>query len=167
MDVDLSVIDMRNTMADQIAQAAKVHLQTISGATHFQKEIGIKTYILSKLFTPKYPPPVEGYTCVVEWIDSNFKSFEQQVQTTTLYTSLAYNLSRVEVGYYNACICASTSTLLGDPGAWTPVSFQMLSDKLTWGQYIGQLLPATLQLLLLLANGQGRKTTTPQLPPPG
>ena len=56
VDVDLSVIDMRNTMADQIAQAAKVHLQTISGATHFQKEIGIKTYILSKLFTPKYPP---------------------------------------------------------------------------------------------------------------
>ena len=38
MDVDLSVIDMRNTMADQIAQAAKVHLQTISGATKTQKE---------------------------------------------------------------------------------------------------------------------------------
>ena len=39
---------------------------------------------------PQMPPPVEGYTSVVEWIDSNFENFEQHVQITTLCTSLVY-----------------------------------------------------------------------------
>ena len=45
-DVDLATIGNQNTMADQIARAAKVHLQPIVGATAMQKEIGIQVYIL-------------------------------------------------------------------------------------------------------------------------
>ena len=41
----------------------------------------------------------------------------------------------------------------GDPGAVTPVLFQLLVEKLRWGRYKGQQLPASLQLLLLPSNG--------------
>ena len=64
-------------------------------------------------------------------------------------TTFAYDISRVEAAYYNACIRASTSTTtLNDPGAVTPVSFQLLVDELRWGRYRGQSLPASLQSLL-------------------
>ena len=112
-------------------------------------------------------PLVEGYTSVVEWIDSTYESFKQQFQTTTLCTSLAYDLSRVEAWYYNPCSHVSTPALLEDPGAQTPLSFQMLLDELTWGRYRGQPLLTALQLLLLPVNGRGRQTTHPQPPPPG
>ena len=90
---------------------------------------------------------------MVEWTDSNYESFKQQVQTITLCTALAYDLLRVEVGYYNPCIHVSTSALLEDPGTRTLLSFRMLLDELTWGHYRGQLLLTALQLLLLPVNG--------------
>ena len=86
-------------------------------------------------------PPLsleEGYVLVINWVGANFESFEHQVQSTILSTSSAYNSSMVEVTYYNACICSSITALLGDPGAQTPVSFQMLLYELTWGCYQGQ-----------------------------
>ena len=149
VDTDHSTLDRRNAMADQITQAEKVHLQTIAGSTNLQKEIGTNISCPNSLDQKIF---VEGYTSVVEWIGANFESFEQHIQTTTLCISLAYDLLRVE-GYYNACISVSTLNLLGDPGTRTPVSFQMLLDDLTWGHYMGQPLPATLQLLFLPANG--------------
>ena len=136
-----------------------MQLQTISGATNLQNEIGTKTYIISKLFGPKFPL-VEAHMLVVEWIGTNFECFERQAQTTTVCTSLAYDLSRVEVGHYNTCIYASILALLGDPVACTPSSFQMLIDKLTLGHYRGQLLLVARQLLLISSDEQGRQTTT-------
>ena len=86
--VDLSALGGRNTLTDQIAQATKVYLQTISGATDLQKEIRIKSYILAKLFGRTYPF-VEGKILVVNWIDANFKSFKHQAYSMTLCTPLA------------------------------------------------------------------------------
>ena len=86
--VYISALDDRNTLTNQIAQAAKVYLQTISGATDLQKEIRIKSYILAKLFGHTYPF-VEGNISVVNWIDANFKSFKHQAYSMTLCTSLA------------------------------------------------------------------------------
>ena len=134
VDADLTAPDGRNALADQVARAAKVHLQPISGATNLQHEIGTKTYILSKLFEGACPL-VEGYAPVVTWADSNFVLFERQVSTTAMCNSLAYNLSQTEAACYNACICAFTTALLGDPGSRTPVSFTMLLDELTCGRY--------------------------------
>ena len=156
-NADLTALDGRNALADQVARAAKVHLQPISGASNLQKEIGTKTYILSKLFGAACPL-VEGYTSVVTWVDENFASFERQVTTPTQCTSFAYDLSRAEAAYYNTCIRASTTALIGDPGGRTPVSFAMLLDELTWGRYRGQPLPASLQTLL--------PATTPPTAPP-
>ena len=146
-DADLTALDGRNVKADQVARASKVHLQPISGATNLQREVGTKTYILAKLFGGACPL-VEGYTTVVDWIDSNFTSFERQVNTTSACTAFAYDLSRTEAAYYNACIRASTTALPSDPGGRTPVSFSMLLDELTWGRYRGQPLPASLQTLI-------------------
>ena len=50
---------------------------------------------------------------------------------------------------------------LGDAGAITPVSFQLLIDELCWGRYRGQQLPASLQLLLLPSNGSPPPTDPP------
>ena len=147
-DADLTALDGRNAQADQVARTAKVHLQLISGVTNLQREIGTKTYILAKLFGGSCPL-VEGYTSVVTWIDENFTSFERQVATPSACTAFTYDLSRIETSYYNACIRASTTTLLGNPGGCTPVSFSMLLDKLTWGRYREQPLLASLQTLLL------------------
>ena len=146
-DADLTALDGRNAQADQVARAAKVHLQPISGATNLQREIGTKAYILAKLFGASCPL-VEGYTAVVTWIDANFTSFERQVGTTSACTAFAYDLSRTEAAYYNACIRASTTASLSDPGGRTPISFSMLLDELTWGRYRGQPLPASLQTLI-------------------
>ena len=63
-DADLTALDGRNALAEQVARAAKVHLQPISGVTNLQREIGTKTYILSKLFGNTCPL-VEGYASVV------------------------------------------------------------------------------------------------------
>ena len=131
-DVDLSALDSRNAMANEIACVAKVHFQTITGATNLQQEIGTKTYILSKLFCDTCPL-VKGYTSVITWINKYYASFERQVHTTSLCTSFAYNLSRTEAAYYNICIWASTMVLTGDPGGQTLVSFTILLDNLTWG----------------------------------
>ena len=158
-DADLTALDGRNAQADQVARAAKVHLLPISGATNLQREIGTKTYILAKLFGGACPL-VEGYTSVVSWIDANFTSFERQVGTTAACTSFAYDLSRTEAAYYNACIRASTTAHPSDPGGRTPVSFSMLLDELTWGRYRGQPLPASLQTLLPLTP------TPPNTTPP-
>ena len=54
-DADLVALDGWNTMSDQIARAAKVHLQKISGATNLQKELGTKGYILDRLFGSQSP----------------------------------------------------------------------------------------------------------------
>ena len=165
VDADLTALDGRNMQADQVAQAAKVHLQPIYGATNLQREIGTKTYILAKLFGESCPL-VKGYTSVVTWIDENFTSFEQQVATTSSCTSFAYDLSRTEAAYYNACIRASTTILLGDPGRHTPVSFTMLLDELTWGRYRGQPLPVSLQTLLLPSSTPPTTPSQPQSTPP-
>ena len=85
--VDLSALGGRNTLTDQIAQATKVYLQTISGATNLQKGIRKKSYILSKSFG-RICPISEGYVLVVNWIDANFKSFKRQVYSMTMCTSL-------------------------------------------------------------------------------
>ena len=41
-DADLTALDGRNALADQVARAAKVHLQPISGASNLQKEEVLK-----------------------------------------------------------------------------------------------------------------------------
>ena len=129
-DADLTALDGRNALADQDARAAKVNLRIFSGSTNLQKEIGTKTYILAKLFGGTCPL-VEGYASIVTWIDANFAAFERQVSTPAQCTSFAYDLSRTEAVYYNACIRASTTALIGDLGGCTPVSFTMLLDELT------------------------------------
>ena len=60
-DVDLSALDSRNAMANEIACAAKVHFQTITGATNLQQEIGTTstTLLLNvKSTPPPYVPPL-------------------------------------------------------------------------------------------------------------
>ena len=131
-NADLSALDSHNAMSNQIAGAAKVHLQTITGATNLQWEIGTKTYILSKLFGNTCPL-VKGYASAITLINKNYSSFERQFHTTSLCTSFVYDLSRTDVVYYNACIWASTTALMRDPGRQTPVPFTMILDKLTWG----------------------------------
>ena len=164
-DADLAALDGRNAMSDQIARAAKVHLQAISGAPNLQKEIGTKAYILDRLFGPQCPL-TRGFTKeLIPFIDNNFEAFERQVSTTTACTTFAYDVSRVEARYYNSCITASSNEAVGDPGAVTPVSFQLLVDELRWGRYKGQQLPASLQLLLLPNNGSPPPSTDDPIGP--
>ena len=167
-DADLAALDSQNAMADQISRVAKVHLQTISGAANLQKEIGTKAYILDRLFGPNCPITLAFSTQLIPFIDENFAAFERQVNSVAACTTFAYDISRVEAAYYNACTRASTSTTtLDDPGAVTPVSFQLLVDELRWGRYRGQSLPASLQLLLGPDNRHPVPTLIPaDLPTP-
>ena len=134
-DADLADLDRRITTSDQIDQAAKVHLQTISGANNLQKEIGTKAHILDQLFGPQCPLTCGFTKDLIPFIDNNFEVFERQVSSTTACTIFAYNVSRVEVQYYNFCITALSIEVVRDLVAVTPVSFQLLVDKLRWGRY--------------------------------
>lgn len=107
-NADLAALDSRNAMADQISRAAKVHLQTISGAANLQKEIGTKAYILDRLFGHHFPLTSAFTKKLIPFIDENFAAFERKVNTTPACTTFAYDVSRVEAGYYNACMRAST-----------------------------------------------------------
>jgi len=147
-DADLAALDGRNAMSDQIARAAKVHLQVISGATNLQKEVGTQGYILRKLLGAQCPL-VLAFIELITFIANNFDAFERQVSTPEACTTLAYDVTRVSARYYNQCITASSSEPMGEPGAVTPVSFSFLLDELRWGRYKGQQLPASLQILFL------------------
>ena len=45
IDANLAALDRQNAMRDQIAWAAKVHLQKISRITNLQKDLVAKGYI--------------------------------------------------------------------------------------------------------------------------
>ena len=148
-DADMAALDGRNAAADQIARAARIHLQAITDARNLQKEIGTKVFILHSLFGASCPLVKAYSTQIVDHIDSNFSSFERQMSSTARCTAFAYDLSVAEARYYNNCIRASTTA--GDinaPGAITPVSFDYLRTELTWGRYTGSPLPASLQSLI-------------------
>ena len=153
IDTDLAALDGRNTMSDQITRAAKFHLQTISGATNLQKELGTNGYIMERLFGSQRPLVREFIEELIPLIDDNFEAFEQQVSLPTACTTFSYNVSRVEARYYNSCITASSNDAVDNPCSVTPVSFQLLIDEFLWGRYKGQQLPASLQLLLLPSAG--------------
>ena len=70
------------------------------------------------------------------------------MSSTARCTAFAYDLSVAEARYYNSCIRAfTTAGDINTPGAITPVSFDYLRTKLTWGRYTGSPLPASLQSL--------------------
>ena len=148
-DADMAALDGRNAAADQIARAARIHLQVINEARNLQEEIGTKAYILHSLFGAACPLVRAYSTQIVDHIDANFSSFERQMSSPARCTSFGYDLSVAESRYYNDCI--RTSTTAGDidaPGAIIPVSFEYLRTELTWGRYTGTPLPASLQSLI-------------------
>ena len=120
-------------MSNQIVQAARVHLQTISGANSLQKEIGTKAYILDRLFGAQYPLTHTFTTKLIPFIDNNFESFERQVKSTAVCTTFSYDVSLVKVSYYNNCIRSTSNEAFDGLGAITPLSFQLLVDELYWG----------------------------------
>ena len=63
--------------------------------------------------------------------------------------ALEFDLSCVITDYLNACIKASSTPALSDPGGQTPAPFQFIIDDLEYGQYLGRpLLPSLWKLLL-------------------
>ena len=147
-DADLVATDSRNAIADQISRATKVHIQTISGAANLQKEIRTKAYILDRLCGANCPLTLSFTTELIPFTNDNFSSFKRQVNSITSYMAFTYDLSRIEAEYYNSCIRASTTTAMGDPGARTPASFQILVNKLRWSRYRRQPLSPSLQSFL-------------------
>ena len=89
VDVDISALDGRNAMSDQIDRAAKVYLQTISGATNLQKELGTKGYILDYLFGSQYPLVREFTEEIIPFINDDFEAFERQISSPTACTTFA------------------------------------------------------------------------------
>ena len=152
VEADMVALDARNAMADQVARASKVTLQTIAGPTNLQKELGTKGYILHALFGAQCPLVRAFSAEVVDHIDCHFGTFERQMGTAQRCTAFAYDVSRVEAAYYNECIRVSSSASTSAPGARISVSFSVLRDELTWGRYTGPPLPSSLQLLLTRAT---------------
>ena len=74
-DADLAALNSRNAMADQISRAAKVHIQTISGAANLQKEIGTKAYTLDRIFGPNCPITLAFSTQLIPFIDEKISAF--------------------------------------------------------------------------------------------
>lgn len=76
-NADLVALNGRNTVANQISWAVKVHLQTILGVANLQQEIGTTIYILNRLFGLQCPLTLSLTTKLISFIDQNFVSFER------------------------------------------------------------------------------------------
>ena len=75
--------------------------------------------------------------------------FSLQMATSHHCTAFAYDVSCIIGNYLNACMKASATVSLTDPGGRILVSFQYLINKLIHGRYVGIPLPPSLWTLLV------------------
>ena len=128
--------DSRLANADSLARRAKVTLSVIVGADNLRRELGTFCYILTGLF---------GYACpyvrelkgIVEWTVSNQDAFERSISKSHQVTALLDDVSRLMSEYLNACVQASCTGNLMQPGSLTPVSFLNLRSELKFLPYNG------------------------------
>ena len=94
-NADIIALDDRNTHADHITHAVKVHLQVISRSINLQKEIDTKTYIFNRLFG-HFCPLIRAFEQhLVPFLDENFAAFKRQVDSNEKCTKFVYDLSQV------------------------------------------------------------------------
>ena len=63
-------------------------------------------------------------------------------------TEFAYDVSCIIGTYFNGCVKLSATDSVSDPGGRILTSFQYLRDELSHGQYVGRLIPPSLQNIL-------------------
>ena len=145
---DIKDQESRLANAGNLALGAKVTLSIIVGSDNLRRELGTFCYILTGLF---------GYACpyihkirgVVECTASNRGTFKRSVLTSHQATDLLNNISGLLSEYLNACVHASCTAGLAQPGYLTPVSFRHLHDGLRFLPYHGPArLHPTLQYLI-------------------
>ena len=113
----------------RLSGGAKVTLLVIVGSENLRRELGTFCYILTGLF---------GYACtyvrgmkgVAEGAASNIDAFKQAVLASHQATSLLDNVSHLLLEYLNACVQASFTGSLTQPGSLTTVSFENLRAEL-------------------------------------
>jgi len=99
-NADVIVLDNRNTTANQVTKADKVHLQPISKPVAMYKELGNKSYIPDHLFHSSCALVIV-YTTLVEWIDTNWETLWREVETLSRCTQFSYDCSQAKARYCN------------------------------------------------------------------
>ena len=133
---EIGAQESRLANADSLARGAKVTLSVIIGADNLRRELGTFCYILTGLFGHACP-----YVCelkgIVEWEASNQDAFERAILNSHQATDLLDDVSCLLSEYLNACVQASCTGSLTQPGSLTPVSFLHLRSDLKFIPYHG------------------------------
>ena len=119
-----------------LAHGAKVTLSVIVGADNLRRELGTYGYILTCLFGYECPY-VRELKGIVEWAASNQDVFERAISNSRQAAALLDDVSCLLPEYLNACVQASCTGNLKQPGSLTPVSFLYLRSELKFLPYHG------------------------------
>ena len=145
----MASLDVRNTQAEHIVQAARGVLQVLVGLLTMHKEVGTCFYLLQRLLGAQCPLVESLFSQVANAIGKDFSLFDMHMATSHRCTAFAYDVSYTIGTYLNACVKASVKALVKDlvsePGGKILSSFQYLRDKLRHGQYVVRPLPPSLQ----------------------
>ena len=133
---DIGAQDSRLANADSLARGAKVTLSVSVGADNLRRELGTFCYILTCLFGYSFPY-VREINGIVAWAASNQYAFERAISNSHQATDLLDEVSRLLPEYFNACVQASCTGNLTQPGSLTPVSFLHLRSELKLFPYHG------------------------------
>ena len=133
---DIGAQYSRLANSDSLARGAKVTLSVIVGSDNLRRELGTFCYILTGLFD--HPCPyVREIKGIVEWAASNRDAFEMAISNSHQATALLDDVSCLLLEYLNACVQASCTGSLTQPGSFSPVSFLHLRSELKFLPYHG------------------------------
>ena len=136
----------------------------IVGSDNLRCELGNFCYILMGLFGYECPY-VRELKGIVEWEASNRDAFKRAVSKSHQAMDLLNEIYRLLSEYLNACVQASCTGTLTQPGSLTPVLFVHLRDELKFISYHGtSRLHPTLRALVW---DRGMRRMEASLPTPG
>ena len=153
-DADMADLDGRNTQADWIVRAENVVLRVLVGPLTTHQEVGTCCYLIQCLLGPQCPLLEALHSQDVDAIDKDFSLFSMQMVTSHRCTAFSYDVSCIIVTYLNACVKASATASVSDPGGRIPILFQYLRYKLSHGKYVGHPLPPSLQNLFATRDSE-------------
>ena len=139
----MAALDSSNAQTNQIAWAAHVVLQIIIGPLTMQIKVGTCCYLPHRLLGPRITLVKDLQLQIADAIDEEFALFSMQMDTSHRCTAFDYEVSCIIGNYLNACVKASATVLLLNPGGKIPVYFQYLQDDLAYCHSVGHPPPPT------------------------
>ena len=148
----MAALDGCNAQADHTVWAASVVLWVLVGPLNMQRKLCTCCYLLHHLLGPQCLLVKALRSQVVEVINKGFSSVAMQISTIHCCIAFEYDVSCIIGTYLYACVKASATASVSDPGGRILTSFRYLGEKLSHGRYVERPLPPSLKNLLFYSS---------------